>query len=79
MVQANLLNEAVRLFEAQPSQGLATNDTTPEDVASVLEMLRNRLEEVVPLVFIQKLFMYFGHTLFAFILSLKYQPGFEYL
>lgn len=49
MVQANLLNEAVRLFEAQPSQGLATNDTTPDDVASVLEMLRNRLEEVVPL------------------------------
>jgi len=59
MVQANLLNEAVRLFEAQPSQGLATNDTTPDDVASVLEMLRNRLEEVVPLVFIRKLFMYF--------------------
>jgi len=66
MVQANLLNEAVRLFEAQPSQGSATNDTTPEDVASVLEMLRNRLEEVVPLVFIQKLFMYFWSPLICF-------------
>jgi hypothetical protein len=37
-------------------QGLATNETTKDDAAKVLEMLRNRLEEVVPQVFIQYLF-----------------------
>ncbi|WJX81879.1 hypothetical protein P8452_64709 [Trifolium repens] len=30
------------------SYGLATNETTKDDAARVLEMLRNRLEEVVP-------------------------------
>jgi hypothetical protein len=32
-------------------QGLATNETTKDDAAKVLEMLRNRLEEVVNLLF----------------------------
>jgi E3 ubiquitin-protein ligase AIP2 len=49
MVQANLLAAAARLFEAESSQGLATTESTEDDAASVLEMLRNRLEEVVPL------------------------------
>ncbi|XP_058757618.1 E3 ubiquitin-protein ligase AIP2-like [Vicia villosa] len=49
LVQANLLTAAASLFEAESSQGLATNEATTENVASVLEMLRNRLEEVVPL------------------------------
>lgn len=58
LVQENLLTVAARLFEAESSQGLATNENTPDDVASVLEMLRNRLEEVVPLVYFRNLFMY---------------------
>jgi hypothetical protein len=72
MVQANLLAAAARLFEAESSQGLATNETTEDDAASVLEMLRNRLEEVVPLVFIQSnIFSCISdNPLFGFIFSL---------
>lgn len=50
--QSNLLTAAAALFSAQSSQGLGETDTSLEDVASVFETLRNRLEEVVPLVLI---------------------------
>lgn len=59
LVQSNLLATAATLFAAESSRGSAANDTTPEDAANVLEDLMNRLEEVVPLVLIQNLFMCF--------------------
>jgi hypothetical protein len=46
----------LRLFEAKYSQGLATNEAKDDDGSRVLEILRNRLEEIVPWVFIQYLF-----------------------
>lgn len=55
LVQSNLLTTAAALFGAESSQASAANETTQEDAAHMLQDLINRLEEVVPLVFIQNL------------------------
>jgi len=49
------LTTAAALFGAESSQASAANETTQEDAAHMLQDLINRLEEVVPLVFIQNL------------------------
>lgn len=59
LVQSNLLTTAATLFAAESSQGSAANDTTPENAANVFQDLINRLEEVVPLVFIKNPFTCF--------------------
>jgi hypothetical protein len=56
MITIHATTDTVRLFEAKYSQGLATNETTEDDAARVLEMLRNRLEEVVSEVFVRYIF-----------------------
>lgn len=67
LVQSNLLSTAATLFAAESSQASAANETTQEDAANMLQDLINRLEEVVPLVFIQNLsHAFYNHHLSDF-------------
>lgn len=79
LVQSNLLTTAATLFAAESSQASAENGTTQEDAANILQDLINRLEEVVPLVFVQNLSLAFiNHNLSDFQFTLKYQHCFEF-
>lgn len=63
LVQSNLLTTAATLFAAESSQSSAGNETTQEDAANMLQELINRLEEAVPLVFVQNLLNVFLITI----------------
>ncbi|KAI4316438.1 hypothetical protein L6164_024417 [Bauhinia variegata] len=49
LVQSNLLTAAATLFSVESSQGLAANETLPENATNVLQELIDRLDDVVPL------------------------------
>jgi len=81
LVQSNLLTTAATLFAAESSQASEANETTQDDATNMLEDLLNRLEEVVPLVFIQNIPCAFDYhrSLQLQFYALKYHNGFEFL
>lgn len=52
LVHSNLLTAAATLFAAESSQGLAENNNTTENPASLVQELMRQLDDVLPLVLI---------------------------